>query len=100
MISLNGHSDRMKKLLKLPEPKVIISLEVQSDRNEKKYFFSSHKNQDKISYICKGNKIFMHTGCQTKTVSSMITKEIWARQKLGKICNNMFKLNQNLSLEP
>ena len=59
----------------------------------------SYKSQDKISYICKGNKVFMHVDCQTKTVSSMVTKETWARPKFGKICNNMLKLSQNWSLK-
>ena len=63
------------------------------------YLYLSYKNQDRISYICKGNKIFIHVDCQTKTVSSMVTKETSIRPKVGKTCNNMLKLNQNWSLK-
>ena len=63
------------------------------------FFFLSYKNQDKISYICKGKTFFIHIDCQTKTVPSVVTKETWARPKLGKICNNMSKLNQNWGLK-
>ena len=38
-------------------------------------FFLSCKNQDKIPYIYKGNKVFIHIECQIKTISSMVTKK-------------------------
>ena len=57
MILLNGHSDRMKKLFKLPEPKVIISLEVHSDRNEKKIFFQVIRTKIKFLTYAKAIKL-------------------------------------------
>ena len=55
---------------------------------------------DKISYKCKDNIFFLYiyVNFQTKTVSSMITKDTSIRVKVAKICDNMFMLNQNWSL--
>ena len=57
-----------------------------SEKTRKKY---NYKNQEKISYICKDNKIFFIC------ISSMITKKkFWITAELAKVCNNMLKLNQ------
>ena len=76
----------------------MISLDEYQCENEEK--FQIKFLPDKISYICKVNRIlYINENCQTKTVSPIITKSTWIRVKIAKICNIIFKLNRNWRLK-
>ena len=60
--------------------------------------FSVIRTKIKVLTYSKTINIFKYAGCQTKNVSSMITKETWIIAKVAKSCD-MFKLNQNWSLK-
>ena len=74
MLSINGHSDEMEKKL-------------------------SYKNQDRISYICKSNKIFCTHRLSNQDCIINGDKRKLSKTKTRKNLQYMFKLNQNWSLK-